>query len=139
LAVASSPVWRDRVATSGLSLTSPELAGKRLELIREAIPGLRQLAIMANADYPPAVRELDEIETAAHPLGIETIALKIRQAALLVAWSLESLGGGNGITDSVAFPDLDGLAKELKARFPASPSVTARQRTATSRRAKRRW
>ncbi len=32
---------------TGLSLTSPELAGKRLELLREAIPGLRQLAIMA--------------------------------------------------------------------------------------------
>ena len=50
---------------TGLSLTSPELAGKRLELLREAIPGLRQLAIMANADYPPSMRELDEVETAA--------------------------------------------------------------------------
>src|SRR5215468_5807396 len=66
---------------TGLSLTSPELAGKRLELLREAIPGLRQLAIMANADYPPSMRELDEVETAARPLGIETIALKIRQSA----------------------------------------------------------
>jgi putative ABC transport system substrate-binding protein len=77
---------------TGLSLTSPELAGKRLELLREAIPGLRQQAIMANADYPPAVRELDEIETAAHPLGIETIALKIRQAAD-VAPAFETLKG----------------------------------------------
>jgi putative ABC transport system substrate-binding protein len=66
---------------TGLSLTSPELAGKRLELLREAIPGLRRLAILANADYPPGMRELDEVETAAHPLGIETIALKIRKAA----------------------------------------------------------
>jgi putative ABC transport system substrate-binding protein len=66
---------------TGLSLTSPELAGKRLDLLREAIPGLRQLAIMANADYPPSMRELDEVETAAHPLGIETIAVKIRKAA----------------------------------------------------------
>jgi putative ABC transport system substrate-binding protein len=66
---------------TGLSLTSPELASKRLELLREVVPGLRRLAIMANADYPPAMRELDEVEIAAHPLGIETIALKIRQAA----------------------------------------------------------
>ena len=66
---------------TGLSLTSPELASKRLELLREVVPGLRRLAIMANADYPPAVRELDEVEIAAHTLGIETIALKIRQAA----------------------------------------------------------
>ena len=50
-------------------------------LLREAIPGLRQLAIIANADYPPSMRELDEVETAARPFGIEMIALKIRQAA----------------------------------------------------------
>ena len=77
---------------TGLSLTSPELAGKRLELLREAIPGLRQLAIMANADYPPSMRELDEVETAAPPLGIETIALKIRQTAD-IAPAFESLNG----------------------------------------------
>ena len=77
---------------TGLSLRSPELAGKRLELLREVVPGLRRLAIMANADYPPAVRELDEVDTAAHPLGIETIALKIRQAAD-IAPAFEALKG----------------------------------------------
>jgi len=66
---------------TGLSITSPELAGKRLELLRDAIPGLRQLAIMANANYPPSMREVDEVEALARPLGIETIALKIRQSA----------------------------------------------------------
>ena len=77
---------------TGLSLTSPDLAGKRLELLREIVPGLRRLAIMANADYPPAVRELDEVDTAAHPLGIETIALKIQRAAD-IAPAFEALKG----------------------------------------------
>ena len=77
---------------TGLSLTSPELAGKRLELLREIVPGLRRLAIMANADYPPAVRELDEVDTAAHPLGIEIIALKIQRAAD-IAPAFEALKG----------------------------------------------
>src|SRR4029453_2260623 len=77
---------------TGLSLTSPELAGKRLELLREAIPGLRQLAIMTNADYPPSMRELDEVETAARLHGIEMIALKIRQAAD-IAPAFEALKG----------------------------------------------
>jgi ABC-type uncharacterized transport system substrate-binding protein len=77
---------------TGLSLTSPELASKRLELLREVVPGLRRLAIMANVDYPPAMRELDEVEIAAHPLGIETIALKIRQAAD-IAPAFEALKG----------------------------------------------
>jgi putative ABC transport system substrate-binding protein len=66
---------------TGLSLMSPELASKRLEIMREVVPSLRRLAIMANAAYPPAMRELHEVETAAHPFGIETIAMKIRQAA----------------------------------------------------------
>ena len=77
---------------TGLSLTSPELAGKRLELLREVVPGLRQLAIMANGDYPPGMRELEEVETAARALGIETIALKIRQAAD-IAPAFEALKG----------------------------------------------
>ena len=75
---------------TGLSTTSPELAAKRFELLREVVPDLRRLAILANADYPPAMRELDEVETAARPLGIETIALKIRQAAD-IAPAFESL------------------------------------------------
>jgi putative ABC transport system substrate-binding protein len=77
---------------TGLSLTSPELSGKRLELLREVVPGLRRLAILADADYPPSMRELDEVETAARPLGIETIALKIRQAAD-IAPAFEALKG----------------------------------------------
>src|SRR5262245_63175804 len=77
---------------TGLSLTSPELAGKRLELLREAIPGLRQLAVMANAAYPPAMRELNEVEASAQLFGMETIALKIRQAAD-IAPAFEALNG----------------------------------------------
>jgi putative tryptophan/tyrosine transport system substrate-binding protein len=77
---------------TGLSLTSPGLAGKRLELLREVVPGLRRLAILANGDYPSAMRELDEVESAAHPLGIETIALKIRKAAD-IAPAFEALKG----------------------------------------------
>jgi putative tryptophan/tyrosine transport system substrate-binding protein len=77
---------------TGLSLASPELAGKRLELLREVVPGLRRLAILADSNYPPSMRELDEVETAARPLGIETIALKIRQAAD-IAPAFEALKG----------------------------------------------
>jgi putative tryptophan/tyrosine transport system substrate-binding protein len=77
---------------TGLSLTSPELAGKRLELMREVIPNLHRLAIMANAAYPPAMRELNEVEAAAQPLGIEIIALKIRLAAD-IAPAFEALNG----------------------------------------------
>ena len=37
---------------TGLSIQAAELAGKRLEFLREMLPGLRRLAIMANIGYP---------------------------------------------------------------------------------------
>jgi putative ABC transport system substrate-binding protein len=37
---------------TGLSMQSTDLAGKRLALLREVVPGLRRLAIMANVEYP---------------------------------------------------------------------------------------
>ena len=49
----------------------PELAGKRLELLREVVPGLRRLAIMANADYPSACGRSSEVEATARTLGLE--------------------------------------------------------------------
>jgi hypothetical protein len=42
----------------GLSLQQTDAVGKRLELLREVIPGLRRLAIMANSDNPSAGLDL---------------------------------------------------------------------------------
>src|SRR5262249_14263579 len=46
----------------GLSLQQPDSAGKRLELLREIVPGLRGLAIMANANYPSSMLEMHEVQ-----------------------------------------------------------------------------
>jgi putative tryptophan/tyrosine transport system substrate-binding protein len=43
---------------TGSSIQATDLAGKRVGLLREAVPGLRSLAIMANSDAPPAVVEM---------------------------------------------------------------------------------
>jgi putative tryptophan/tyrosine transport system substrate-binding protein len=50
---------------TGLSMQQTELAGKRLELLREVVPGLRRLAIMANADNPASMAELRELQATA--------------------------------------------------------------------------
>jgi putative ABC transport system substrate-binding protein len=65
---------------TGLSTQTAETAGKRLELLREIVPGLRQLAIMANAGYPAAVLEMAEVQAAARTLGLEVTTLEIRRA-----------------------------------------------------------
>jgi putative tryptophan/tyrosine transport system substrate-binding protein len=64
---------------TGLSLQATDLAGKRLELLREVLPGLRRLAIMANAGVPPAVLEMAEVRTTARALGLEVVASEIRR------------------------------------------------------------
>ena len=64
---------------TGLSLQATDLAGKRLELLREVVPGLRRLAIMANSDTPAAVVEMREVQATARTLGLEVVASEIRR------------------------------------------------------------
>jgi putative ABC transport system substrate-binding protein len=88
-AVASDPLGSGLVASlarpggnaTGLSLQLPDLAGKRLELLREVVPTLGRLAIMANIGYPAAVLELGEVQAAARVLGLDVATLEVRRAA----------------------------------------------------------
>jgi putative ABC transport system substrate-binding protein len=65
---------------TGLSLQGPDIAGKRLELLREIVPGRRRLAIMVNVDYAAAQQELAQVQAAAAVLGFDPVVLKIRRA-----------------------------------------------------------
>ena len=65
---------------TGLSNLGSDLAAKRLEILREVFPGLRRLAVMANADYSGGVTEMGEIDAAARTLGLEVVPLPIRRA-----------------------------------------------------------
>ena len=65
---------------TGLSLQQTDVAGKRLELLREMVPGLHRLAIMANVGSPGAVLEMSEVQAAARTLGLEDTAVEIRRA-----------------------------------------------------------
>jgi putative ABC transport system substrate-binding protein len=78
---------------TGLSLQGPDLAGKRLELLREVVPNLRRVAVLANTGTPGAARELDEARTAARTLGLEAAALEIRRAED-IAPAIASVKGG---------------------------------------------
>jgi putative ABC transport system substrate-binding protein len=64
---------------TGLSTQSPELAGKRIEVLREVLPSVRRLAIMANVAYRGAVLEMGEAEEAARRLGLEPTRIEIRR------------------------------------------------------------
>jgi putative ABC transport system substrate-binding protein len=65
---------------TGLTAQQSDLAGKRLELLREVLPRLRRLAIMGNVGFPQAVLEIGEVQAGARTLGIEVALLEIRRA-----------------------------------------------------------
>ena len=65
---------------TGMSMQAPDVTGKLISLLREVSPGLRQLAIMADAGYPASVLEMGQVEATARPLGIQTTRLEIRRA-----------------------------------------------------------
>jgi putative tryptophan/tyrosine transport system substrate-binding protein len=87
-ATAGDPVANNLVASlarpggnvTGLSILSADLAGKRLELLREVVPGLRRLAILGNVGNPFAVLEMGQTQAAARTLGFEVDTLEIRRS-----------------------------------------------------------
>ena len=88
-ALANDPVGGGLVASlarpggnvTGLSNQGVDLAGKRLELLREVRPDLRRLAILTNVGFSESVLEMREAEAGAYTLGIEVSKLEIRRAA----------------------------------------------------------
>jgi putative ABC transport system substrate-binding protein len=62
---------------TGISIQQLDLVGKRLELLREAIPQLHRLAILADAGYAEPMLEADRVKSAAQALGLEAARLGI--------------------------------------------------------------
>jgi len=77
---------------TGLSLQQVETVGKRLELLREVVPSLGRLALLANVDNPPAVLDMGEVQATARTLGVEVITLEIRRGED-IAPAFEALNG----------------------------------------------
>ena len=87
-ALANDPVGIGLVASlsqpggnvTGLSQQATDLAGKRLELLGELVPGISRLAILGNAGYPAAVLEMGEVQETARKLGLDAALSEIRRA-----------------------------------------------------------
>jgi putative tryptophan/tyrosine transport system substrate-binding protein len=99
-AAAGDPVGTGLVASlarpggnvTGLSIQQTDVAAKRLELLREVVPGLQRLAIWANAGSPSNVVEMAEVAATARTLGLEVATPEIRRAED-IAFVFEALKG----------------------------------------------
>jgi putative tryptophan/tyrosine transport system substrate-binding protein len=87
-AIAVDPIGSGLVANlsrpggnvTGLSLQVTDIAGKRLELLREVVPHLHRLAIMFDAGYPASVLEIGEVQAAGRSFDLEVAPHEIRRA-----------------------------------------------------------
>jgi len=99
-AVANDPLASELVASlsrpggniTGLSQLAADLGGKRLEILREVVPGLRRFATLGNAGNLVAVSEMRQAQEAARTLGLEVIESEIRRAEDITP-AIEALKG----------------------------------------------
>jgi len=110
-ATAGDPVGTGIVASlarpggniTGLSGQAADTAGKRVEILRDLIPDLRRLALLADVDSPLTALDIDEVHAAARAFGLEIATFEIRRAEDIPA----------------AFDALQGRAQALY--IPANP------------------
>jgi putative ABC transport system substrate-binding protein len=86
-ATAGDPVGTGIVASlarpggnvTGLSSQTPDVAGKRLELLREIVPDLRRLAVLADTDNPFVKLDVSQLRQAGAGLGVEVATFEMRR------------------------------------------------------------
>ena len=89
MAVVGDPVGAGLVASlarpggniTGLSTLSPELSGKRLELLKEVAPQAKRVAVIWNDSNPAAAGNLAATRTAARSMGIDIQSVEVRKAS----------------------------------------------------------
>jgi putative ABC transport system substrate-binding protein len=128
-ATTGDPIGNGLVATlarpggnaTGLSTQQTDLAGKRLELLRELVPRLSRLAILTNISNPSNILEREEVRTMARALGVEVITLEIRRAEDIPP---EALLRHSKIALDFRFRGKSGHAADIPAMTELDPKAT---------------
>jgi putative tryptophan/tyrosine transport system substrate-binding protein len=113
---------------TGFSIMSPELSGKRLELLKEAVPKIKRVGVLWDALQPDNIHDFKTTQLAAGALGLKLQSLEVQRAedlkgAFLVTvkqrlHALVVIGGG-----IINFHQKRILAFEVENRLPAIHEV----------------
>jgi putative tryptophan/tyrosine transport system substrate-binding protein len=112
-AAAGDPIGTGLVASlarpggnlTGLSIQQTDLAGKRLEMLRETIPTLQTLGVLGNTNSPNVALEMREAESEARKLGLEVVTAQVRKVEDLEG-AFEGLRGKAGAVYACSDPVL---------------------------------
>ncbi|MGA9439434.1 MAG: ABC transporter substrate-binding protein [Pseudolabrys sp.] len=66
---------------TGFTMSTTALAAKRLELLRELVPGIRKVAFLRVRDNPITKQTGEEVQTAADMLGLKIVSLPVASGA----------------------------------------------------------
>jgi len=119
---------------TGMTTYSPELIGKRIELLKELVPRLSRVALLHNMGNPAVPPEWEETKTAARSLGLQAELLDVRSQDDLsraferaVRQRIDGLLiGADGLTQLHQHTIVDWAARNrLPAAYPARDFVEA--------------
>jgi len=109
---------------TGLSTFAPELSGKRLELLKEMLPGISRVTVLANREFQGYGAQAKEIEAAARALALDLRFVEVRGANDLdnafAAISTARSGAILTLSDPVTFTLLKRIVElTIKHRVPS--------------------
>ena len=140
MVIATDPVRLGFVASlarptgniTGLSMQTPELAGKRLQLLKDVIPNLTRVAVLWDPTEPGRKQLVEEAEVVAAGLGLQIQSFEVRRAADLEGAFTAMVRGHAGAVvvfgSSLLFAQRAKIA-ELAARNRLPSICTAREWT----------
>ena len=115
---------------TGLSLEQADIAGKRLDAVRDVVPNLHRLAVVANVGYPASAAELAAVLATARGLGLEVTPYEIRRAEDIAAVFNAPKSQADAlyvVEDALVLANINSIvAPALSARLPtisANPDI----------------
>jgi ABC-type uncharacterized transport system substrate-binding protein len=113
---------------TGMSTLAPELVGKRLQLLKEVVPGISRVAVLSNPTVPSQALELKEAKVAAGSLKVQLQLLEARApgdfAGAFSAMTKERAGGAIILVSSMFNAERSRIAElAARSRLPAISSL----------------
>src|SRR5437867_3684970 len=114
---------------TGLTIMSPDLVGKQLELLKQVVPKISRVAVLRNPDNPASAAQLREAEVAGRALGVRLQPHEARNPqeidSAFAAMSSERAGALLILSDGVFGAQRRQIAELVTKRRPAAIGVSA--------------
>jgi putative tryptophan/tyrosine transport system substrate-binding protein len=98
---------------TGVSLLGPEVAGKRLQLLKQLIPSVARVAVLWNPDDPTVHLSVEETQAAAATLALALQILQTRNADAINAAMVAASNAGAEAVVLLPTPLFDGGAEQI--------------------------